>query len=693
MPLRLLWQHTLLALLHIWTWQQVTGAYLSDSQKVTSVGQLYQVMYREMKDIRGCYKLLNSTGVIGCQGPEAEIEAPISHVNDLPDVMTASRVVVVPAAVLSSFLATWQQNTVMQDYVKGVLVDDSDLPVRYSDVPKFPMAAYAPYCQPSYVWNPAGSDVSRQFFPFPMYSLTDTLAKDARERAAYNAGRGFTGGLYNARMWLDMTARSPNSTHCIAADTCRPLGGYSVWAAMPPIPAGQNITKPVILVLAQVDGIDLFHDLIQGADAPLSALVTLLTTVYGLQQVNVSTTYSKQLVFVALTGEPWDYLGSRRFLWELARGSETVQGLQLSMIEEIIEIGPVGRALQPDSSTQLYLHYQWDTATFGDASQLVMGLKNAAADVASVKATVSDASASNPGIPPSSLMSFLRVNASIQGVILNEFDQAYTNPYYGSRFDNGSQINPKAILGSAALLTAALHTLAGGQAADLKVNITQLQAVVNTLVSCIVLPSPGMSCAAVTSLMTPGYTQIDGVRSYAASHYIGVLRVMHPDHQNPFLKADMYRFIWNYLAVGTSAGSPGDPCGVNSNKCPAGQVCVGWKRSDKDPALMGRCLNASVHYVPAVSTRLTCQNCDDLNMFKWFVTDTADAWNQQYSWPADPIWAESDWPQGVPFLQLNLNEPYSTDVAVLVAGIVLTLATVVASYMAKVAFEKHLKSS
>lgn len=105
-----------------------------------------------------------------------------------------------------------------------------------------------------------------------------------------------------------------------------------------------------------------------------------------------------------------------------------------------------------------------------------------------------------------------------------------------------------------------------------QVNITQLQAVVNTLVSCIVLPSPGMSCAAVTSLMTPGYTQIDGVRSYAASHYIGVLRVMHPDHQNPFLKADMYRFIWNYLAVGTSAGSPGDPCGVNSNKCPAGQV-------------------------------------------------------------------------------------------------------------------------
>lgn len=52
---------------------------------------------------------------------------------------------------------------------------------------------------------------------------------------------------------------------------------------------------------------------------------------------------------------------------------------------QIIEIGPVGRALQPDSSTQLYLHYQWDTATFGDASQLVMGLKNAAADVASVK--------------------------------------------------------------------------------------------------------------------------------------------------------------------------------------------------------------------------------------------------------------------------------------------------------------------
>ncbi len=72
------------------------------------------------------------------------------------------------------------------------------------------------------------------------------------------------------------------------------------------------------------------------------------------------------------------------------------------------------------------------------------------------------ASAANPGIPPSSLMSFLRVNASIQGVVLTEFDTAITNPHYMSRFDDNSTITSEAITSASALLAATLHRLAGG---------------------------------------------------------------------------------------------------------------------------------------------------------------------------------------------------------------------------------------
>ena len=90
-------------------------------------------------------------------------------------------------------------------------------------------------------------------------------------------------------------AAAANSSECIAAGSCKPLGGYSVWAAVPPLPlhhssgggtglptaaAGNaaasssssssnssshshNSDLPIILLVAQMDSIDMFHDAIQ----------------------------------------------------------------------------------------------------------------------------------------------------------------------------------------------------------------------------------------------------------------------------------------------------------------------------------------------------------------------------------------------------------------------------------------------
>jgi nicastrin len=86
---------------------------------------------------------------------------------------------------------------------------------------------------------------------------------------------------------------------------------------------------------------------------------------------------------------------------------------------------------------------------------------------------VLQASGSNPGIPPSSLMSFLRVIPSVQGLVLAEFDEGFINPYFGSRFDNGSTINADGMASVAAVLAAAVHRLAGGDPAALKVGDDQ----------------------------------------------------------------------------------------------------------------------------------------------------------------------------------------------------------------------------
>lgn len=81
----------------------------------------------------------------------------------------------------------------------------------------------------------------------------------------------------------------------------------------------------------------------------------------------------------------------------------------------------------------------------------------------SVQVDVQPAAASNPGIPPSSLSSFLRVKPSLPGVVLAEHQGPFTNPYFQSRFDTVDNIQPASLAAAAMVLARALHGLAAGQ--------------------------------------------------------------------------------------------------------------------------------------------------------------------------------------------------------------------------------------
>lgn len=706
----------LLALLCLVTLSGEPVALASGVKDAKTVRDVYNLMYREQQRVGGAYLLLNATGSIGSAGPPdgRDADAPLIHLRDLPEdpggAAGGEWVVLVPVKDSNAFLQRLAADGALNTRVAGVLVDDSDPPAAYSTVPSFPGAQYAPYPAGGYAWNPAGSYSSQQRWPVPVMLLGQDLARDARDRADYNARRGHRGRAYHARISMPMSASvDSNSSSCLAAKRCQPLGGFSVWGALPPIPAGQNITKPTLLVLAQVDSIDAFHDSVQGADAPLSGLVAMLSAMSllgapadaadaGAAGGGVAAPpsgFTRQLVFVALVGEPWGYMGSRAFLWELERGGVTVQGLDLVLIDQVLEIGPVGQALSGSPpAARLFAHAQ-KGAAFGNTSGLVLALQEAAEQLpTALQTVVAPASSSNPGIPPSSLMSFLRIKPSIAGVVLTEFDRSYSNPYQGSRFDNASRFDAGSVVRAAAVVAAALHRLAGGGSGGLQINATLLEARVSAFASCLVMPDPGLACPAAAAVMIPGYTEADGVRSYAPKHYVGVLQVVHPDPQNPFLKDDVSRFLWNTMALATAGGAEGSACDPSKNKCPDGQVCAGWKRGDSDPALLGRCVNATVLYVPSLSTRVACAQCDDIfGAFEWRETAEADAWAARHGWPADPMWAESNWPTGAPFLQLYLAKPYKTRVAVLVAGVTITVASLAISLGARRMFEQHLKSS
>lgn len=48
-----------------------------------------------------------------------------------------------------------------------------------------------------------------------------------------------------------------------------------------------------------------------------------------------SSSYSSRLVFLALAGEQWGYMGSRRLLYEAATGSNATAGLDVSLVEQV----------------------------------------------------------------------------------------------------------------------------------------------------------------------------------------------------------------------------------------------------------------------------------------------------------------------------------------------------------------------
>lgn len=141
------------------------------------------------------------------------------------------------------------------------------------------------------------------------------------------------GALNYARMSLHMDATG-NSSACIAARTCLPLGGHSVVAALPPLPPQGDDGLPALWVLSQFDSSALFHEAAVGADAPVSGLIAMLAAAEALGNASSAAPapppYRRRLVFAALMGEPWGLMGSKRLLWEAGSANSTTAGLGIA---------------------------------------------------------------------------------------------------------------------------------------------------------------------------------------------------------------------------------------------------------------------------------------------------------------------------------------------------------------------------
>eukprot|EP00258_Populus_trichocarpa_P039389 XP_024455408.1 nicastrin isoform X3 [Populus trichocarpa] len=613
-----------------------------------SVPDLTKSMYVDF-DGYPCVRLLNLTGEIGCSNPGRDkVVAPVVRYKNVNEVSKPSAVLVS----LDEFLELIGRISNDSSFAKnigGVLVEqgmDSQIKLKgFSPDQKFPGAEYAPYKSINYEWNPIGSGMMWKAYSFPVFLLTEGGAQLVQEVAMNNEKK-----------------RNDYTADVVEFDSV--MQG-SVWSSLPPINnSSTNHSKPIILTVASMDSASFFRDKNLGAESPISGLIALLAAVDSLSHVNGLDDLGKQLVFSVFTGEAWGYLGSRRFLFELDLQSEAVNGLNSSLIETVIEIGSVGKGFSQGNST-FFAH----TAAVSLATnETLNALKHARDSLENI--TVSSASTLNPGIPPSSLMAFLKKNPSTSGMVLEDFDTSFSDKFYHSHLDDMSNINSSAIVAAASLVARTLYILASD---DKNLSSTALDAInvnaslVEELMSCLLDCEPGLSCELVKSYIVP--------TNQCPNHYVGV--ILGEPSSNPYLGYvdDVSRFMWNFLADRTSS-SMEDASSDCSKECSnKGGVCIKAEVDGK-----GVCAISTTRYVPAYSTRLNYES----GTWRVLPSDSSDPMGM-----VDPVWTESNW--DTIRLRVYTVQDAAFDRLVLLAGITITVMAYLAIVLTRAYIAKALK--
>ncbi|RDX88311.1 Nicastrin, partial [Mucuna pruriens] len=110
-----------------------------------------------------------------------------------------------------------------------------------------------------------------------------------------------------------------------------------------------------------------------------------------------------------------------------------------------------------------------------------VALKQAQESLLSENIMIASANASNPGLPPSSLMTFLEKNPAISGVFLKDFDSVFVNKFYHSHLDDLSNVNSSAVVAAASLIARTLYILTSG---CYKCNVSLVEDLMGCLLDC-----------------------------------------------------------------------------------------------------------------------------------------------------------------------------------------------------------------
>ncbi|XP_053822778.1 nicastrin isoform X1 [Vidua chalybeata] len=344
-------------------------------------------------------------------------------------------------------------------------------------------------------WNPGGSGLSYEDFPFPIFLLQDAnetrLIKECFRAHNVPEGPGAAPRFPLCAMQLLAHMHAAASTvTCMRRSSlqsafsinpeivCDPLLDYNVWSSLQPINASGRLPPEQRLLLAatRVDSHSFFWNVAPGAEAAVGSFVSLLAAAQALQAAPGAQSLPRNVLFVFFQGESFDYIGSSRLAFDMEQEKFP---LRLENIGAFLELGQV--SLRNDSV--LWMH----TDPVSRRNESVESQVQSVLAALRGSGSLSGLSLREPGesrpLPPSALQRFLRARGDLAGVLLSDHQGAFRNRYFQSIYDTAESLGlrypeglspeqrlefvtgtAKALAQVATLVARALFSLAGGAA-------------------------------------------------------------------------------------------------------------------------------------------------------------------------------------------------------------------------------------
>lgn len=258
---------------------------------------------------------------------------------------------------------------------------------------------------------------------------------------------------FHAQVTLSQQA-SLNSIHCLKQDSCRPIGGYSIWTHF----GTQEISRPLVLVSAAMDTRSMFpRKSSPGSISDGSALVSLLAAAHALGNIS-SDDYEmlpNQIMFAVFQGEAFSYTGSRRFLHDLKefKCQNEDNGRCALPIRTTMDFKKI--SLRSFSSHISLTHIYGDNlflhpAKNGNSAELVELVRNVSKELSS-QDLYKDATPTLPELPPSTAVPFSITLPNLPSLVIAGYDEQISNPYYHSFQDISSELSVSLICDAATL--------------------------------------------------------------------------------------------------------------------------------------------------------------------------------------------------------------------------------------------------